>query len=376
MHTRSLHPITVSIALRLLCGASPASAELPTSDKCGECHKAIYQTWRNSAHSRAMEDPVFLEAYRDAEALEDKQVSRSCLRCHAPLAEVNQDWGLLKKTSWEGVNCDVCHGLLEVDFSGPTPRGVLEIGDVKRGPIAEAQSAAHEVAYSKLHTTAAACAWCHEFQSPDGAPLMSTYSEWQSSSFARKGVTCQECHMARTKGNVVDPRIARAAGTEINLHEVPGGHSIDQLNKALRIAMEPERAGDSLFVKVRLTNKGAGHAVPTGMPGRRVILEVTVRPYGRPSFSENRIFSRIFTGAGGSVITHDREYFRPGVRVASDTRIAPDEVRTESFRLAVPPDVAVQVGLRMVYEHLPMGDPETGTRLIFFTESRTLKPTS
>jgi hypothetical protein len=371
---RSARPILLLgvLASLALLPAALASAAVLTSDKCGECHKTIYKTWRGSAHSRSLEDEVFLDAYRDAEAREAKEVSRSCLRCHAPLAELNKDWALEQKSSWEGVNCDVCHSLVEVDFSGPTPTGKLDIGQVKRGPIADAASIGHEVQYSELHTRSDGCAWCHEFQTADGVPLMSTYTEWKKSSSATKGVTCQACHMSRTKGDVVDPKIARVERSEINLHEAPGGHSIEQLNRALHVSLEPSRREDSLVVRVRLTNKGAGHAVPTGMPGRRVILELTVRPAGKPALVEKRVYGRTLLDAEGNVITRDREHFRAGVRAGADTRIAADEVRAEWFRFAIPRDADVNVGVRLTYEHLPMGEGERGTRLTFYQEGRTL----
>ena len=100
MRSRSLRLVGASIGFGLALLPGLVAAEVLTSDKCGECHKAIYQTWRSSAHSRSMEDTIFLEAFRDAEAHEAKDVSRSCLRCHAPLAVMSQDWDLRQKTSW------------------------------------------------------------------------------------------------------------------------------------------------------------------------------------------------------------------------------------------------------------------------------------
>jgi hypothetical protein len=321
-----------------------------------------------------MESEPFLDAYRETKRNRGEEVSRLCLQCHAPFAAINADWELKEKLTWEGVNCDICHSITSVDHSGPNPKMLYDVGDVKRGPIRDAESGAHEVAYSDLHTHSSVCAGCHEFTNSDGIPIMSTFSEWQSSTAAREGKHCQTCHMGATEGDIVDPRITRVAHAEVNLHEVPGGHSIDQLNKALRVRSDFARDGDSLAVVVQLMNKGAGHCVPTGMPGRRVILELQVRPYGREVSTETRIFGRTFVDAEGSIITRDSQYFAPGVKLDFDTRILPDETRTERFAFPVPHDVTVAVQLRLTYEHAPLGGPEGRTQLVFFTQSRTLLP--
>jgi len=329
--------------------------------------------WSASAHARAMEDEIFHEAYLETEADEGKEVARQCLSCHAPLTAINSDWALAQKVTWEGVHCDVCHGLVAVDMSGPNPRPVLDIGKVKRGPIKDAASSAHEVAYSELHTTALACAPCHEGSTADGVKVITTYSEYTASAAAKDGKTCQACHMGKTAAAVVDPKIARVATAEVNLHEVPGGHSLEQLHKALQVALDPKRKGDSLQVTVRLTNKGAGHAVPTGMPGRRVILELAVAAaparHSKASASTRR---RSPTPRGD--ITRDSKYFTKGLKLEADTRIQADERRTETFCFPLPASATAHVTLKLHYEHAPTGGPENRTWLTFYSENRTLPP--
>jgi cytochrome c2 len=330
--------------------------------------------WSSSAHGRAMEDEVFLEAYRETKAGEGEEVSRQCLACHAPLTGVNSDWALAQKVTWEGVHCDVCHGMVAVDMTGANPKPVLDIGKVKRGPIKDAASSAHEVAFSELHATALACAPCHEGSTADGVKVITTYSEYAASAAAKDGKTCQTCHMGKTKANVVDPKIARVAAAEVNLHEVPGGHSLEQLHKALQVALDPKRVGDSLCVTVRLTNKGAGHAVPTGMPGRRVILELAVRSGTGEAFEDKRIYTKTFADRNGATITSDSKYFTKGLKLETDTRIQADERRTETFSFPVPASATAHVTLKLHYEHAPMGGPENRTWLTFYTENRTLPP--
>jgi hypothetical protein len=352
------------------------SKKLNSSDTCGACHKAIERAWRTSAHAQAMEDPVFLDAFRETVAREGSQVSRICLSCHAPLAEATGDLALQEKTTWEGVSCDVCHSMTAVDLSGGRPHITFDLGIVKRGPIRDAESMAHEVAYSELHTTSLGCAGCHEWSAADGTPVMSTYTEWLSSSAAREGRACQNCHMATTRADVVDPRVLRTPHAEVNLHDVPGGHSLEQLHKALAVGIRPTRSGDDLSVEVTITNKGAGHAVPTGMPGRRVLLEVSVESSQGGGGRDSRTYGRVYVDAEGKPILRDSAFFAKGVRLKEDTRIKPDERRVENFHFDVPAGATAFLTLKLHYEHAPMGNEQNRTFVTFFSEDRTLPPAS
>lgn len=347
---------------------------ITSSDHCGSCHVDIYKTWKDSAHADALEGSPFLEAYRDAVRRQGPDVSEVCLRCHAPVVEVNRDYALDQRITWEGVSCDVCHSLEKVDLSHGTPRNVWAFGPVKRGPIRDAAPLAHEVEYSELHETSLGCAGCHEYRNGDGLLVLSTFSEWQASQAARDGVPCQACHMGRTRARVVDPRVHRETGAEINLHDVPGGHSLDQLHKALRVKLDPRREGDELFLRVSLENRGAGHAVPTGMPGRKVILQVTMRDTHGNSGEASRVYARLFRDASGDTIVRDGDCFARGVQLEEDSRIGADEERIEEFRFPVAVSATAFLTLKLIYEHSPMGDDENRIRLTFYSEDRTLTP--
>ncbi len=108
--------------------ASGQSVQPSRSDVCGECHRDIYRMWHASAHAQAMEDPIFLDAYRETERRERLGSGRICLGCHAPAVEITKDYELEKKVSWEGVSCDVCHGISAVDFTERGPKLVFDWG--------------------------------------------------------------------------------------------------------------------------------------------------------------------------------------------------------------------------------------------------------
>lgn len=365
----------LALALLTMAAAAaepPERGEVNSSEYCGLCHRDIHRLWKSSAHARSMEGTVFLSSFRETEARQGEKAVRTCLSCHAPLAELSADWKLERKTTWEGVSCDVCHSLVSVDESGPHPRMNLEIGPVKRGPIRDAASTAHEVAFSELHTQALACAPCHEFRNGEGTPLMTTYSEWKASKASQEGVGCQQCHMGTTDDEVVDPRSGRQSQAKVNTHEVPGGHSIEQLNKALRLSLQPRRDGGTVLVGIQLVNRGAGHAVPTGMPGRRIVLSVELSTADGTAQEMRRVYAKSFADAEGRTISGVTDHFSPGVTLVSDTRIQPDERRKEIFEFRVPEDAAATLTVKLYYEHDPTGREDDRTWLTFYTERRTL----
>jgi hypothetical protein len=359
----------VGLATAALCRAAPIeSGKITPSVVCGTCHRDIYQMWRSSAHARAM-DVVFIEAFRETEA-HDAATARLCLACHAPLTAVSPDPTLGAQATWDGVSCDACHSLTAVELAPGGARQTFEPGPVKRGPIRDAASIGHETAYSPLHTSALVCAGCHEFENAEGTPVITTYSEWQRSAAGKEGRTCQSCHMTVARADVVDPKVKRAA-EEVNLHQMPGGHSLSQLNKAVEVAMSGAWRDDGLGLTVRLANRGAGHAVPTGMPGRRLVLALAVRTTDGRSFEARRLYTKTFRDGAGRPITRDGAVFGPGVRLDDDSRLGPDEERTETFTFPVSRDAGAHVSLRLHYEHAPTGGPENRTWLTFYTLERT-----
>src|SRR5215831_19565504 len=121
----------------------PASAE-----RCGRCHQAIFASWKSSSHAQAMESRLFQDALELAEADSGPEARRTCLGCHAPIAEKTGDLGLDKKVSWEGVTCDYCHSVRKVSLAQGQPKLVVTFAPVKSGPWRDSVSTAHAVAYS------------------------------------------------------------------------------------------------------------------------------------------------------------------------------------------------------------------------------------
>src|SRR5262245_42796118 len=162
-------------SLPLLLFLAPAwAADLPTpasAELCGRCHRAIFEAWKDSSHSRSMESWIFQDALELAETDFGRGARRTCLRCHSPVGVALGDMSLDRKVSWEGVSCDYCHALRSVSPAGANPKANVDFSLVKTGPLKDATSMAHGTEYSEVHTSAAACAPCHEYQNVLGFPL-------------------------------------------------------------------------------------------------------------------------------------------------------------------------------------------------------------
>lgn len=334
---------------------SPAT-DLPvpsTAELCGECHREIQEGWKRSAHAVAMESRLFQDALRLAEEELGAASRRVCLSCHAPLAVEVGDLALIRKTSWEGVTCDYCHSIREVSVASANPRARVELSQVKSGPSKESVSPVHGTAYSNVHTTALACAPCHEYTNSLGFPVLTTYTEWKESSYGKNGGDCQSCHMYMVEGDIVDPRVRRSSQSTINLHEMPGGRSVDQLNKAVGSQLTASREGNTLNVAVRMANQGAGHYVPTGSPLRQMILEVRVELTGGKSLVEERHYRRTVVDRNGKEVTGEHLAFMRGAKQVQDTRLAPGETRIEKFSFPLSQGQQARVVANLYYYYSP-----------------------
>ena len=343
----------------------PSSAEL-----CGDCHRAIYDGWKRSAHATAMESRLFQDALKLAEADFGVQARRNCLACHAPVALLTGDLELVRKASWEGVTCDYCHSMREVTTGGGNPKAKVEFTLVKSGPSKELFSPAHGTRFSPLHTSSLACITCHEYSNAQSLPVLATYSEWKNSTYGKGGLGCQECHMYRIEGDVVDPRIKRSATLTLNLHEIPGGHSVQQLNKAIKADLSAGREGDQLRVVVKVTNRGAGHDVPTGSALRQLILDLQADSLDGHHFSEERIYRRIVADRSGVVLNREDLVFIRGARVVNDTRLAPNETKIETFSFPIPRGIQTRVKASLYYYYSPLATTEAQQKVKFLEVTR------
>jgi hypothetical protein len=206
--------------------ASAIASERASSEACGACHEQTHAEWAASGHAGAFTDRRFQLAHRDEPA-------RWCLDCHAPLRDLGR--------ADEGVGCAACHGV-----EGPIRSA--------RRPGLRARLA-HPVRYEPRLAEPEFCADCHEFTFPlhtpqypfswGDEPMQATLTEWRTSGSAE---SCQDCHMP------------------LGGHRTTGAHDLALIRRTVSVSVE----GGA----VTLTADGAAHAVPTGDPFRRFVVEL------------------------------------------------------------------------------------------------------
>jgi len=249
-----------------------------------------------------------------------------CADCHAagiPGPTGGRD--LLEATGLtfdSGNHCDVCHKVRDVDLAKPPgvagrliiqrPRETVtgepgaKLRQVMFGPLLDVPNEFMGGSYQPKFSKAEFCAGCHEQEQeallpgttldtkfPNGLPTHSTYSEWTDSAWAAAGTQCQHCHMPPNNDlvNTVDTTMPEKASItygfprppeEIRAHTFRGPLAGPSrlLDAALGMWLEAKIDNADLMVRVKLSNQGAGHALPTGEPMRSLLLVVQASACG------------------------------------------------------------------------------------------------
>lgn len=361
----------------LLAGAAPAAARgeatarYEPASECAKCHAEIHKAWTGSPHARAATSPAYLESVRRAaEPASDPGAVRSgCAWCHSPTTLLTGDHDLKEPISKEGVTCDFCHTVADVDLEKPGHPFTLDPGEIKRGPFEYTRPAGHRTAYSPLHKASPLlCASCHEFRNARGVPVLSTYSEWKAGPYPFLGVPCQDCHMALVPGTAT---VGGGSGAlrVVNLHRLVGGSARGQLERGLDLAIESvTRTGGSAEVRVTVTNAAAGHAVPGGLSTKSLIVAVAVEMAdGTQEHRQERVYRRELKDGSGKVLVQVADLFLKAASVGRDNRIKPKETRRERFSVPVPQGAKAIVAR---LEYRDASDPSGPPRTILITETR------
>jgi hypothetical protein len=308
---------TLLLAIAILgCQRSQASAPPPPAEharaaeaahaphmypavRCGQCHTQIYRAWSTSAHANADRGAGFV-------AMRGER--RDCDVCHAPLAAE----GL------PGIPCDGCH--LARAATTPGAGLALAIADVVRyGPLCDAKDTYfHKMGCAPEVATSIYCAACHELRI-GALPIYTEYEEWRQSPYAADGATCQGCHMPPDRTQVA----TGAEQRDVAAHGFLGvGNALRQ--QAIELAASVDDAG---VVTTRVHNSGAGHAVPTGLPGRQLVVRVIAfDAQGRELARREQIYSRVLVDDLG------REVPYPQARkLAKDDRIGVNATAVATF---------------------------------------------
>ncbi|NQT16192.1 MAG: hypothetical protein HQ582_25770 [Planctomycetes bacterium] len=360
------------------------------SEQCGNCHEQIFREWSASAHARSATNRRFMNLYQGTDWHGNKNVgwnlleeypeaSGVCYSCHVPSLPpdptVIRDLRNVTGVDRQGIHCDFCHKIVDVSIDNvgydhgrfamrhvrPTPGRQLFFGslDDDRGRSVSLP----------LYRESRYCASCHEGV-VFGTHAYSEYSEWLASPYARKGVQCQDCHMASTgrMTNVAPGRggVDRDPQT-LSSHASSRGNP-NALRSHLSLALEGKTLAEGIEVSAEVRVEGVGHRTPTGYPSRAVILWIrattdegrAVRllegPVLPPLAGEGpvadgglagqpgRIYAKVLEGLDGEVPV---PYWKVN-RLKYDTRLMPDQVDRARFLFARPPGNVTVVG-QLIY---------------------------
>jgi hypothetical protein len=275
----------------------------PTPETCGECHSDKYSAWKGSRHARAFSPGLLGQIidYYEADAA-------SCLSCHAPLAEqqrevLQSDIESLASNmttqppntlAQHGVYCAVCH----------LRDGVLHAPSVT---TSKTEKRVHRNTRTEPSMRDSRfCAYCHQFDSAtavNGKPLQNTYREWLESPHAKRGISCQSCHMPDSA------------------HLFRGIHDPDMVRQGLSISTQTTKSSVDLIVE----SSGIGHRFPTYSVARVRLTATPVDLTGDviPDGYRELIIQRLMSVEDGQWIELSDSRLEPGesVKLSMPTRI-------------------------------------------------------
>ena len=402
---------------------------------CGQCHEntgsssysghPVYDEWRRNKHSQSAINPYFYSIYnghwfnpgstwlqRENEVnpsgnaylqvvtpnvvvepgyrLDYPQLNGNCAACHAPLAVTGEiievDMNTISQLALEGINCDFCHKILDVDISKNTNRpytdrpGLLSYDFVRPltpdaqvlvGPLKNAIN--HDATYSSTHSESEYCAPCHYGVFWDTI-IYNSYGEWKASPYAdtesNDYKTCQDCHM-------IDRRDAdNLAPHPFYNHNMMIGEDERSLIKdavTLEVGAKYNEKKDRIIVNVTLRNDKVGHKVPTDSPLRHLIVLVKVSDNAGmplPQIAGDTVPDWVGTGdpgigyygglpgTGFGYVLMDKtdnsvpaiSYWNP-TKIILDTRISPFDEEKSNHEFAAPDSGNAIVTVEVLYRY-------------------------
>jgi hypothetical protein len=203
----------------------------PSAESCRQCHPSQYEQWRASGHAYAMVSPMFHRFEQAMTEYTEGTVGSFCVRCHSPVGtqlKIPRAASVLEvpPVVREGVTCIACHRVREHYWRSNGDRRI-EPGDIHQ-PIGGASGGAglaraiSQAAELKLKTSphqtgpgqsihkssyffepltnSDVCVSCHQVAVHPGIWLEVVHAQYRSGPAAKKGITCQQCHMGSVPG--------------------------------------------------------------------------------------------------------------------------------------------------------------------------------
>lgn len=334
-----LRKIILCFILIISIAGNVIAAQHTSYQECRKCHSDIFKLWNTSLHSSSFSNPTFQTSYMSLLLDEGKEAGKLCLRCHAPVAYLSNDYDLKSSEAAEGVTCWFCHSISSVNQGARIENYYnIDTTGVIYGPYQPSDDIDidHEIKHSELHLTAEVCAGCHEFVNDNNVGVLETFSEWKKSSYSEEDVYCQNCHMPiMIDLSVTDDK--EVSNYYVTAHEFQGGHSRVNLRNAVVLETVVVKNNRTLNVKTYLTNAESGHKLPTGIPIRKLVLEVILLNNNQVEIgSARKVYRKVLTDKYGTIIENAADMFKNATQIFSDNRINPKETRIEEFIFVLP----------------------------------------
>lgn len=288
--------------LLALAGCRLAEREMQdrTPSGCANCHTNIANQWERSAHALAWSDPAFLRETEER-SIED------CLPCHAARPLLEQPPGepaaLRDHDRQFGVECRTCH----------------QLGEAYVGPH-ESRLGPHPVVQDSVRLPCSDfCGICHEMEAEEHTER---YLSAESS-----GLSCAQCHMPTYRERLTQGHLLSHIHPKRSVHD----HAFPVWSPVVSAgAVEIGRptttvtAGQPIEVSLTLTNRGAGHRIPTGEYGYRE-LRVAVELRNRDGRTVGQAHQAVLPGQDLSLAPGVATVFK--LQVTADTDEPPQVVR-------------------------------------------------
>lgn len=204
--------------------------------KCATCHPNHYREWSVSPHAYAQISPVFNSMQAAVLFVTNGTNGDFCIRCHSPVGMALGEPIVARNVdrhpvSREGITCIVCHRI-KGSFGKVSGRQGLPIGDIFEpvyGPTGDNQNLEKmglriardatgrgirghgRVDRHDQMSKSGFCGSCHDVTLMNGFRLEDAFSEYKTSPAARRGESCQDCHMGYDPGVPGSYRIEPAA---------------------------------------------------------------------------------------------------------------------------------------------------------------------
>lgn len=199
--------------------------ERPEAKRCADCHKDIYEAWKESRHAISWISKTYIEA-------SENHTKEKCLACHIPQSVTGEKPSPRLDRRDEGIYCVSCH-FIDGKMNGPY----------------DLVSPSHPTYRNPKYVRSDFCGSCHQ----------KTLKEWKATGVED---TCQDCHMPRTKSRLTQ----KFPLSLLHKQKWVGNHKFlhgDLTEKDILM----EAGFKDKFFNLSLLNKTVPHAVPTADNG-------------------------------------------------------------------------------------------------------------